>query len=105
MYASKRCAVCGSYKVKTDYDTSAGYSIAKGVAGTLLLGPIGAVAGINGKRNKTAVYFCPDCGARMSYTMAESTLQRINSYYLGNNRSLLQAERIHYKNLEKALFE
>ena len=34
------------------------YSFGKGVVGSLLLGPVGAVAGINGKKKKETYYIC-----------------------------------------------
>lgn len=39
-----------------------GYSMKKGLLGTALFGPVGAVAGINGKKNKLVQYRCRHCG-------------------------------------------
>ena len=43
------CAVCGSSSVRSTQESD-GYSYKKGIAGTLVFGVIGAVAGINGKK-------------------------------------------------------
>lgn len=40
-----------------------GYSYSKGIVGSALLGPVGAVAGINGKTKSTSTtYVCGHCG-------------------------------------------
>ena len=43
-----------------------GYSITKGALGAALLGPVGAIAGVGGKKNKTVTYSCPHCGYKIT---------------------------------------
>lgn len=61
-----RCSACGSPHVVTDSQNE-GFSYLKGAIGTAILGPGGAVAGINGK--KATVFKCPDCGLTMNEPM------------------------------------
>ena len=62
-----RCKSCGSENVGIETPTTTTYSYSKGLIGTLLLGPVGAVAGINGKKKTTLYYCCKDCGLRGNY--------------------------------------
>lgn len=63
-----RCAACGSDKVVTDNQADGiKYNVAKGIAGTVVLGVGGAAAGI--ESNSVQVYKCPDCGIVLSYPM------------------------------------
>ena len=73
-----RCAVCGSTSVRRTEENE-GYSYKKGIAGTIVFGAIGAVAGINGK--KTTVYKCGHCGHTMHSTLNESTCKRIDDCF------------------------
>ena len=41
---------------------STGYSFTKGIVGTALFGPVGAVAGVGGKRTTTVTCQCEYCG-------------------------------------------
>lgn len=41
---------------------STGYSFGKGLLGTAVFGPVGAVAGIGGKKTETITYQCTGCG-------------------------------------------
>lgn len=60
------CPKCGSWKYYKEGEmNNGGYSYKKGIIGTAVFGPIGAVAGINGK--KSVVYRCKDCGYSASY--------------------------------------
>ena len=63
------CPKCGSNLFHWDgktrsIDSGSSYSFKKGLAGAVLLGPVGAVAGIGGKKNKTNIYLytCIHCG-------------------------------------------
>lgn len=39
------------------------YSFTKGIIGTALVGPLGAIAGVGGKKGKEYItYQCPHCG-------------------------------------------
>lgn len=49
-------------------DQSSGYSFGKGAVGTALFGPIGAVAGIGGKKTHTVTYRCTGCGRTKTIT-------------------------------------
>lgn len=60
------CPKCKSWKWYEQGKVNNGnYSFKKGIIGAALLGPVGAVAGINGK--KSLVYHCEDCGYTASY--------------------------------------
>ncbi len=48
-------------------DAGSSYSYKKGIAGAVVLGPIGAVAGIGGKRHKAHTWRCKDCGYTKTY--------------------------------------
>ncbi len=66
-----RCAACGSPKVMVD--TQAGgmkYNYVKGAIGDVILGPGGAVAGI--ESDQMQVFKCPDCGVTLTYSMPNS---------------------------------
>lgn len=41
---------------------SSGYSFGKGILGAAVFGPVGAVAGIGGKKTHTVTYQCSNCG-------------------------------------------
>ena len=62
------CAACGNPRVIIENDKD-GYSFKKGLVGTALMGPMGAVAGVAGK--EVTVYYCPKCGARLHNCMPE----------------------------------
>ena len=87
MSAFLRCAACGSPRVMMD-EKSEGYSLAKGILGTALIGNVGVVAGINGKKKK--YYHCPDCGTTLSYPM-ESTVLKIINDCISNPTMLVDA--------------
>lgn len=71
-----RCAVCGSPNV-VKHEQKDGFSYKKAIAGTVVFGAIGAVAGIDGKT--TEVYSCPDCGASHPEPMDSITQAKIDS--------------------------
>ena len=47
---------------------SNGYSFGKGLIGAAVFGPVGAVAGIGGKKTHTVTYQCSNCGATRTIT-------------------------------------
>ena len=59
------CPICKSYTWKQVYSSNEGYSMGKGILGAVILGPVGAVAGINGKKRVT--YRCDKCGFTATY--------------------------------------
>lgn len=63
-----RCAACGSSRVVVD-ENKKGFSVKKGIAGTVLFGVAGAVMGIDGKTQ--LYYHCVDCGHTLSYPMSD----------------------------------
>ena len=99
MNTNLRCAACGSPRVVVDHK-SEGYSLSKGVAGSLLLGPGGAVAGINGK--KSSYYHCPDCGQTLSYSMGSFIVKMINEDIENPNERIesLRKWKKEYPNIE-----
>ena len=54
------CPRCGSKDVEIA-GTGKSYSVGKGVLGMALIGPVGAVAGIDGKMDKSTCH-CKKCG-------------------------------------------
>ncbi len=66
MKAPFECPICGS---RVDWHFKGyrndGFSTSKAVFGSLLFGPIGAVAGVNSK--KKAQYHCDKCGYSAEY--------------------------------------
>ena len=63
------CPVCRSLRwgPEGSGDASSSYSWKKGVAGAALLGPVGAVAGIGGKKHKSYTWRCKECGYTKTY--------------------------------------
>ena len=106
-----RCAVCGSPNV-VKIEKNDGFSYSKALAGTVVFGTVGAVAGINGK--KSYAYSCPDCGTTLPQPMDSITKEKIdlvmtnpevlvpvlypdiyNKYpYLQKNRDLARARKL-----------
>ena len=70
-----RCAVCGSPNV-VKIEKNDGFSYSKALAGTVVFGTVGAVAGINGK--KSYAYSCPDCGTTLPQPMDSVTKEKID---------------------------
>lgn len=68
------CAACGNPRVIIEKDKE-GYSLAKGLVGSAVLGPVGALAGANGK--EVTVFYCPKCGARLHKCMPEYEISNI----------------------------
>ena len=85
------CAACGNPDIIVE-DTKSGYSMGKGIVGTAVLGPVGAVAGLDGK--KTTSYYCPKCGARLDHCMPD--------YQVNNILTLLKNPEINRSSIEKA---
>ncbi len=61
-YIPTFCPKCGGIWAPESSTTSSGFSFGKAAAGALLFGSVGAVAGINGKKNHIFTYKCKKCG-------------------------------------------
>ena len=59
-----RNCYCGGYwrEIARGGEQSSGYSFKKGIAGSVLFGSVGAVAGIGGKKTHHVTYQCSKCG-------------------------------------------
>ena len=68
------CAACGNPNVIVETEKD-GYSLAKGLVGSAVLGPVGALAGADGK--EVTVFYCPKCGARLHKCMPEHEVSNI----------------------------
>lgn len=68
------CAACGNPRVIIEKDKE-GYSLTKGLVGSAVLGPVGALAGADGK--EVTVFYCPKCGARLHKSMPEHEVSSI----------------------------
>lgn len=92
------CAACGNPDIIVE-DTKSGYSMGKGIVGVAVLGPVGAVAGLDGK--KTTSYYCPKCGARLDHCMPDYQVNNI-LMMLKNpemNRSAIEREHERFPNM------
>lgn len=92
------CAACGNPDIIVE-DTKSGYSMGKGIVGAAVLGPVGAVAGLDGK--KTTSYYCPKCGARLDHCMPDYQVSNI-LMMLKNpemNRSAIEREHERFPNM------
>lgn len=89
----KLCFACGSPKVIPEKQ-STGYNMTKGAVGAAIFGPVGAVAGVNG--NTQTVWYCPECGARLTYTLPDVIVKSIFDDLedpIGNAKSLIMKKR------------
>jgi hypothetical protein len=59
------CPMCQGWSWHKIDTRQGGYSFGKGVVGAAVFGPVGAVAGINGR--KTVTYKCDKCGYTGEY--------------------------------------
>ncbi len=93
-----RCRFCGSRNIAF-IDKKEGYSMTKGIVGTAILGPVGAIAGINGKTNK--VYHCSACGNDASTPMSNDEEAALNRAMKENNTFMLEkVYKPRYHNIE-----
>lgn len=92
-----RCYFCGSKNISfiTKND---GYSMKKGIVGTAVLGPVGAVAGINGK--KTSFYHCNACGKDFSQAMDVVKETKIDIALRQNDEANLRIFKRIHNNIE-----
>lgn len=68
------CAACGNPRVIIEKERE-GYSLTKGLVGSAVLGPVGALAGADGK--EVTLFYCPKCGARLHKSMPENEVSII----------------------------
>lgn len=97
MATNMRCPGCGSTRVIFESHKE-GYDFKKGVAGAVLFGAVGAVAGVNGK--KTSSYHCAACGQTFSRLMSESVANQITMAIKSNNYTALACYKRDYPNIE-----
>ena len=93
-----RCISCGSKNISM-INKNEGYSYAKGIAGQLVFGPIGAVAGINGKSSQ--IYHCNACGKEDIICMAPEIEALINDAIETKDYSTINYYKRQYPNIEE----
>ena len=71
-----RCPYCGADRL-ISITKNEGYSYKKGIVGAALLGPAGAVAGLDGKEKD--IYHCPLCGEDTMVHVEIFKLQEVTS--------------------------
>ncbi|WP_026509394.1 hypothetical protein [Butyrivibrio sp. LC3010] len=91
-----RCGLCGSKRV--NFVTKNSYSMKKGIVGAAMLGPVGAVAGING--NHSSVYHCMSCGQDILSILDEKTEREIDELLANGDIKALEKYRNRWKNIE-----
>lgn len=98
-----RCKDCGSTNVQIITTQQSGYSYGKGLVGTMVFGPIGAVAGVGGKNKTTSKYHCMSCGCVGSFdwvVMDPETEGRLNFALSHNDVEKLADFKRRYRNIE-----
>ena len=95
-----RCWKCGSKNVTVTVMNQQSYSVGKGIAGTLLLGPGGAAMGVNGKSEEKIKYVCQACGEVSSVCMSPNMSQQIDEEIAEGNSILLPSLKSSYPNIE-----
>ena len=91
-----RCGNCGSKEVSLITDSS--YSYKKGMIGAAVMGPVGAVAGING--NSSMKYHCMRCGQNALTIMADYRERMIDEAIQNGDAETLDRLRITWPNIE-----
>lgn len=94
---SRRCSNCGSLKV-AEVTQNAGFSYGKALAGQIVFGPVGAVAGINGK--KQTFFQCQSCGQSSDHLMDDYFSNYIDSIIKSGNESQLASMKQSYPGIE-----
>lgn len=94
---SRRCSNCGSLRV-SEVTQNAGFSYGKAIAGQIILGPVGAVAGINGKEKK--VFQCQFCGQANEFLMDSSFAGYIDSIIADGDELYLTSIKKSYPGIE-----
>ncbi len=91
-----RCKYCGSQRIHSITQKD-GYSMKKGLVGAVVLGPVGAVAGIDGKTS-TSLY-CPVCHEESEY-MDSALDSKITIAIINNNIDELRVLKAKYNGIE-----
>lgn len=94
-----RCGLCGSKKISLINSSS--YSMKKGIVGAAVLGPVGAVAGINGKSSMK--YHCMACGQDSLDIMESYREQEIDEAVANGDSATLDRLRNTWRNIEYPL--
>ena len=92
-----RCPYCGSNKIFLTSQND-GYSMKKGLIGAAVLGPVGAVAGIDGKTKQ--VFHCPSCNNDTHDLMNSATDTAISSAIFKKDVDSLKRYKAQYPNIE-----
>lgn len=96
MATNMRCPGCGNTRVIFESHKE-GYDFKKGVAGAVLFGAVGAVAGVNGK--KPVVTIVPPAD-KPSAGLCESVANQITTAIKSNNYTALACYKRDYPNIE-----
>ncbi len=91
-----RCGLCGSKQV--GLITASSYSMKKGIVGAAVLGPVGAVAGINGKQSMK--YHCTACGQDSLSVLDARTENEIDELLAKGDIEALKKYKSRWKNIE-----
>lgn len=62
-FKKNQCPNCGSANIQFMDNNRKGFSVGKAVAGGVLTGGVGTLAGFTGKKGETDRWFCTDCGS------------------------------------------
>lgn len=92
-----RCPYCGADRL-ISITKNEGYSYKKGIVGAALLGPAGAVAGLDGKEKD--IYHCPLCGEDTIKAMPTDESMDIFNAILKNDIPKLRRYKTKYRNIE-----
>ncbi len=98
-----RCSVCGSANVNVETQQTSSYSYKKGIFGAFLIGPLGAIAGIGGKRKTDKQYHCMACGRHGDYSQVVMNANdefEISSAFQRNDVAKLNILKKKYRNIE-----
>lgn len=62
-FKKNQCPNCGSTSIQFMENNKKNFSVGKAVAGSVLTGGVGTLAGFAGKKGKTDKWFCSECGS------------------------------------------
>lgn len=72
------CPMCNAYNSfdvmdGQKYVADSKFSIGKGLVGTALFGPLGAIAGAGGKKTYNHIYTCKECGYQIDVHYSDNS--------------------------------